>query len=111
MGRTLSGSERVGYGVRVAGICGMGLKIPERNSPSPGPPSYHGRSVEPTNAKRWRRKRVKVLSVRESELWVMPAADRHWLPSMERWLPGSWACTPIADKAVKEDGADINFAP
>ena len=55
-------------------------------------------------------KRVKVLPVGESKPWVVPAADRHWLPSMERWLPGSWACTPIADKAVKEDGADINFA-
>ena len=45
---------------------------------------------------------------------VNPSAtrvDRHWLPALNRWLPGSWAEAPIADKAVKADGADINFVP
>ena len=37
--------------------------------------------------------------------------DRHWIPSLGRWLPGSWADTEISDKAVKSDDADIDFFP
>ena len=39
---------------------------------------------------------------------VPAAADRHWLPTLNRWLSGSWTDAPIADKAVKANGAVIN---
>ena len=37
--------------------------------------------------------------------------DRVWLPSLGRWMPGSWSETAISDKAVKADCADIDFFP
>ena len=36
------------------------------------------------------------------------SSDLTWLPSVQRWLPGSWADAPIADKAVKSDDAEVN---
>jgi hypothetical protein len=37
--------------------------------------------------------------------------DRAWMPGLQRWLPGSWADTSIADKAVKSDNAAVDFYP
>ena len=37
--------------------------------------------------------------------------DREWIPSLQRWLSGSWADIPIADKAVKADDAKVNASP
>lgn len=37
--------------------------------------------------------------------------DGEWLASLNRWLPGSWAVTEIADKAVKSDDAEVNLFP
>ena len=37
--------------------------------------------------------------------------DSCWLPSLQRFLPGSWTNTPIADRAVKADGASVDFFP
>ena len=37
--------------------------------------------------------------------------DVIWLPSVSRWLPGSWADIEIADKAVKSDNAPVDFRP
>ena len=37
--------------------------------------------------------------------------DQHWLPPLKRWLPGSWAFTPIANRAVTADGAAIDLFP
>ena len=41
----------------------------------------------------------------------MSSSDRHWLPAIQQWLPGSWSNTTIADRTVKADGADIDFSP
>jgi hypothetical protein len=35
--------------------------------------------------------------------------DRTWLPTLGKWLPGSWADTAISDRAVKSDGARVDF--
>jgi len=35
--------------------------------------------------------------------------DRSWLPTLGKWLPGSWADTEISDRAVKSDGACVDF--
>ena len=37
--------------------------------------------------------------------------DGEWLTTINRWLPGSWAETEIADKAVKSDDAEVNIPP
>lgn len=37
--------------------------------------------------------------------------DRTWLSSLNVWLPGEWANIAIADRAVKSDLAEVNFAP
>ena len=34
-----------------------------------------------------------------------------WLPTMGKWLPGSWTEATIASKAVKADNADVDFRP
>ena len=39
------------------------------------------------------------------------SVDMHWLPSLSRWLPGTWTDTEIADRAVKSDNAGIDFYP
>lgn len=38
-------------------------------------------------------------------------SEFHWLPSIGRWLSGSWTHTSIADRAVKADSAAIDFFP
>lgn len=55
----------------------------------------------------------KRIKVSHSPLESSPVtdADRHWLPTLEKWLPGSWADLPISDRAVKSDDATINFLP
>ena len=35
--------------------------------------------------------------------------DRSWSPTLGKWLPGSWANTEISDRAVKSDGARVDF--
>jgi hypothetical protein len=37
--------------------------------------------------------------------------DVIWLPSVEKWLPGTWADATISDKAVKSDNAPVDFRP
>lgn len=39
------------------------------------------------------------------------ALDLVWLPSLSKWLPGSWANIAISDKAVKSDDATIERFP
>jgi hypothetical protein len=41
----------------------------------------------------------------------MVTIDRHWLPTLARWIPGTWTDTPISDRAVKADNANIEFFP
>ena len=38
-------------------------------------------------------------------------ADEEWLPDLQCYLPGSWTDTSISDRAVKADGASIDFFP
>lgn len=38
-------------------------------------------------------------------------SDDTFLPLLNTWLPGSWADTAIADRAVKADNARIDFSP
>ena len=54
-------------------------------------------------------KRAKVL--RNAQPALSDAADRHWLPALQRWLPGAWANIPISDRAVKSDEAIIDLTP
>ena len=35
--------------------------------------------------------------------------DRSWLPTLGKWLPRSWADTEISDRAIKSDGARVDF--
>ena len=37
--------------------------------------------------------------------------DSTWLPLINKWLPGSWSDSYIADKAVKSDDAPVDFKP
>ena len=39
------------------------------------------------------------------------SVDHHWLPDLKKWMPSSWADTGISDRAVKADGASIDFFP
>ena len=57
-----------------------------------------------------RRQKVIDDSVILSEACPLPL-DRVWLPQLAKWLPGSWAETAIANKAVKSDNAAVDFYP
>ena len=37
--------------------------------------------------------------------------DAFWIQSIGKWLPGTWAEAPIADRAVKSDDAIVDFSP
>ena len=37
--------------------------------------------------------------------------DKVWMADLQRFLPGTWADTPIADRAVKDDDARVDFSP
>ena len=37
--------------------------------------------------------------------------DAFWVQSIGKWLPGTWADAPIADRAVKSDDAIVDFSP
>ena len=52
------------------------------------------------------RKRVQV-SVQPD----IASVDHHLIPDLGKWMPGSWADTEISDRAVKADGASIDFFP
>ena len=52
-------------------------------------------------------RRVKRAKFIPEELAV--CEDRSWLPTLEKWLPGSWADTEISDRAIKSDGARVDF--
>ena len=45
-----------------------------------------------------------------SEVCPLPL-DRVWIPTLSKWLPGSWTETAIANKAVKSDNAVVDFYP
>ena len=40
-----------------------------------------------------------------------PSTDATWLGSIEKWLPGTWADAPIADRAAKSDNALVDLSP
>ena len=54
---------------------------------------------------------VQAKKSRTSDTVVDESVDHHWLPDLGKWMPGSWADTEIADRAVKADGASIDFCP
>ena len=54
-------------------------------------------------------KRIKLSNV--TAIGVEDGFDRHWLNSLQTWLPWTWADTPIAVRAVKSDDAQIDFSP
>ncbi|KAI2510143.1 hypothetical protein MHU86_4310 [Fragilaria crotonensis] len=37
--------------------------------------------------------------------------DQEWIPTLQRWLSGTWASVPISNKAVKSDDAQVNVFP
>ena len=45
------------------------------------------------------------------DVGMSPTSTDAWLPSIGRWLPGSWADAVIASKAVKSDNSPIDFKP
>ena len=47
----------------------------------------------------------------QDEVVSFPEIDACWLPSISKWLPGSWSLTEIASKAVKADNAPVDFTP
>ena len=49
--------------------------------------------------------------LRVEEPFAAAAVDQEWVPSLQRWLAGTWALVPIADKAVKSDDAQVNVFP
>lgn len=48
---------------------------------------------------------------RPSTSLTVSDGDREWIPSLGRWLAGTWADIPIAEKAVKADDAEVNVSP
>jgi hypothetical protein len=49
--------------------------------------------------------------LRVEKPFAAAAVDQEWVPSLQRWLAGTWALVPIADKAVKSDDAQVNVFP
>ena len=49
--------------------------------------------------------------INKLEAFALRGDDSVWLPAIGKWLPGSWADAPIADKAVKSDNAAVDFSP
>ena len=47
----------------------------------------------------------------DSQSPAEPVVDHHWISDLGKWMPGSWADTEISDRAVKADGASIDFFP
>ena len=42
---------------------------------------------------------------------VLSSDTEEWLDGLQRRLPGTWTDTSIADHAVKDDGAQVDFSP
>jgi hypothetical protein len=38
-------------------------------------------------------------------------SDRHCIPSIKKWLPGTWSDLPFSDRTVKSDDAIIDLSP
>ncbi|KAI2505418.1 hypothetical protein MHU86_9031 [Fragilaria crotonensis] len=54
-------------------------------------------------------KRLKISHTPASS--ICSEADRHWIPALRKWLPGSWSEFPISEQAVKSDDATVNVSP
>ena len=54
----------------------------------------------------------RVSTIIEDEVVSPPTAiDACWIPSISKWLPGSWSLAEIASEAVKSDDAPVDFTP
>lgn len=42
---------------------------------------------------------------------MLSSDDAVWIPTLQKLLPGSWTDTSTADRAVKADGARVDFFP